>query len=384
MDILFIQHGDYGEAYKKMLSNQKETYRDQFRSVLFVKDLAKNHNIRVISFCARPHTEQLEENLWSIGIEKTKHLKKSLYSALSSFNTDLLICRTPHLPSLRWAIKRNVTTLPCFADTFTAKGIRSKIHNFILGRVLNQLPKPCLANHSLNASKSMMLLGVKSSDIVPWDWSAVQGVAEPKAAPDEDEIFSLMYIGVISKPKGVDTILEAMTILKARGINVKLNIAGKGDITFWKAYARELGIDSYVNFLGAIPSDSVLRTMGMNNVVIVPSKHEYPEGLPNTIYEALASRTPLIISDHPAFKGRLKPYNDCMCFMAGNADDLANKLSKLKTKPNLYELISKNTESSLQGLYIGEDWCDLITYFINDPKNKTQWTQKINLQHLLR
>ena len=98
-----------------------------------------------------------------------------------------------------------------------------------------------------------------------------------------------------------------------------------------KITPNELGITSQVNFLGTIPSDSVLQVMRNNTAVVVPSKHEYPEGLPNTIYEALASRSPLIISDHPAFKGRLKPYNDCLSFAAGNADDLAEKLLELKT-----------------------------------------------------
>jgi len=383
MDILFIQHGDYGEAYKKMLTAQKETYRDQFRSVKFVKDLAKTNNIRVISFCPRPHEERLEEKLWSIGIEKNNDLKKALYSKLASFKTNLLICRTPHLPTLRWAAKNNIKTLPCFADTFTAKSIRTRLNNYILRRALEKVEKPCVANHSLNASKSLTLLGINPSHIVPWDWSPLQAIAEPKSISNDDKPFSLMYIGVLSMAKGVDTILEAIAALKIKGTKIELSIAGNGEFEFWKDYAKRLGITSQVNFLGTIPSDSVLQVMRKNTAVIVPSKHEYPEGLPNTIYEALASRSPLIISDHPAFKGRLKPYNDCLSFAAGNADDLAEKLLELKTNSTLYELISKNSAKALQGLYIGEDWCDLITLFINDPENKTKWTNERNLRYLL-
>ena len=383
MDILFIQHGDYGEAYKKMLTAQKETYRDQFRSVKFVKDLAKTNNVRVISFCPRPHLEQLEDNLWSIGIDKNNNLKKALYSKLASFKTNLLICRTPHLPTLRWAAKNNIKTLPCFADTFIAKSIRTRLNNYILRRALEKVEKPCVANHSLNASKSLTLLGINPSHIVPWDWSPLQAIAEPKSISNDDKPFSLMYIGVLSMAKGVDTILEAIAALKIKGTKIELSIAGNGEFEFWKDYAKRLGITSQVNFLGTIPSDSVLQVMRKNTAVIVPSKHEYPEGLPNTIYEALASRSPLIISDHPAFKGRLKPYNDCLSFAAGNADDLAEKILELKTNFTMYEQISKNSAKALKELYIGEDWCDLITLFINDPENKTKWTNERNLRYLL-
>ena len=281
MDILFIQHGDYGDAYRKMLTSQKETYRDQFRSVQFLRDLANNNKVRVISFCPRPHTEQLEENLWSIGIEKNNDLKKDLYSKLSSFKTDLLICRTPHLATLRWAAKNNITTLPCFADTFSAESFRSRINNYILRRVLERVEKPCIANHSLNASKSLMLLGVDPHNIVPWDWSPIQFMTDPKSISNDNKSFSLTYVGVISKAKGVDTVFESIAILKNRNIKIELNIAGNGDIEFWNNYARNLGIASQVNFLGTIPSKSVLQVMRNNSAVVVPSKHEYPEGLPN-------------------------------------------------------------------------------------------------------
>jgi len=383
MDILFIQHGDYGDAYRKMLTSQKETYRDQFRSVQFLRDLANNNKVRVISFCPRPHTEQLEENLWSIGIEKNNDLKKDLYSKLSSFKTDLLICRTPHLATLRWAAKNNITTLPCFADTFSAESFRSRINNYILRRVLERVEKPCIANHSLNASKSLMLLGVDPHNIVPWDWSPIQFMTDPKSISNDNKSFSLTYVGVISKAKGVDTVFESIAILKNRNIKIELNIAGNGDIEFWNNYARNLGIASQVNFLGTIPSKSVLQVMRNNSAVVVPSKHEYPEGLPNTIYEALASRSPLIISDHPAFAGRVKPYNDCLSFVAGSANDLANKILELQSNVALYELLSKNSAKALQGLYIGEDWCDLMRLFINDPENKTQWTKERSLRYLL-
>lgn len=383
MDILFVQHGDYGLAYKNMLTSKKETYRDQYRSVRFVDDMATTHTVRVLSFCNRRHIEQLTPSLWSIGIEKNKQLKFNLNKVLKSFKTDLLICRTPHHRILNWSAKTGITTLPCFADTFDNNSLKSKFQNFRLERVLKKVSMPCVANHSLNASRSLILVGVDPRDIVPWDWSPIKLINEPKTAPSNKEELSLIYIGKVSMPKGVDTLLEALAILKAKGLNLKLNIAGNGDISLLRNFARELGIGSQVKFLGIIPSDSVLETMRKNDIVIVPSKHEYPEGLPNTIYEALASRCPMIISDHPAFIGRLKPYHDCLSFVAGNANDLSKKILELRSNPTLYTSISKNTANALQSLYIGEDWCELISYFVNDPENKTQWTKTINLRYLL-
>jgi len=40
------------------------------------------------------------------------------------------------------------------------------------------------------------------------------------------------------------------------------------------------------------------------DAIVIPSRHEYPEGLPLTIYEALAARTPIVASDHQCFSAR--------------------------------------------------------------------------------
>ena len=364
MDILFVQHGDYGTAYRNMLACKKETYRDQFRSVRFVADLATSHTVRVLSFCPRPHKEQLTPSLWSIGIEKDGLFKINLNDTLKSFKTDLLICRTPQRQTLSWAAKNRITTLPC------------------LRQILKRVPKPCVANHSLNASKSLIHLGIHPKDIVSWDWSPIEPIIQGKSAPKDGHPLSIMYIGVLSKAKGLDTVIDALRILKETKTTAILNIAGQGDLKFWQNYAKERYVESQVNFLGPIPSDTVLSTMNDNDLIVVPSKHEYPEGLPNTIFEALASRTPLIISDHPAFKGRLNPQNNCLSFTAGDPRDLAEKLLEITINPSLYELISENTVEALKRLYIGADWCVIITYFINDPKNKTKWTERINLRYL--
>ena len=382
MDILFVQHGDYGLAYKSMLTYEKETYRDQFRSVRFVADLSATHTIRVLSFCTRPHREQLTANLWSIGVKKGNHFKAQLDNTLASFNTDLLVCRTPHRQTLNWAATNRILTLPCFADTFSNDNLRSRLRNLWLGHTLKKVLKPCVANHSLNASQSLTLLGICPTTIIPWDWSPLEIKYIGKPFPDKNHTFSIMYIGVLSRAKGLDTAIDAISNLKAKGIKVILNIAGQGDLDYWRGYTKQQGVSFQVNFLGTIPSDSVLHTMNANDAIIVPSKHEYPEGLPNTIYEALASRSPLIISDHPAFAGRLREDIDCLSFTANSAASLASRILDLKTTPNLYKTLSDQSINALQSLYIGSDWCDLIKSFIDDPENKGDWTKTVNLEYI--
>lgn len=122
--------------------------------------------------------------------------------------------------------------------------------------------------------------------------------------------------------------------------------------------------------------------MREHDVVIVPSRHGYAEGLPNTIYEGLASRSPLIISDHPAFRGRLAPEAECLVFEAEAPGALAAQLARLADDPVLYAALSEASERAVGGLYVGMEWEALITAFLADPEDKDGWVRENSLAGL--
>ena len=118
------------------------------------------------------------------------------------------------------------------------------------------------------------------------------------------------------------------------------------------------------------------------DLVIVPSHHDYAEGLPNTIYEALAARTPLLISDHPAFAGRLVPGRDCMVFRAEDAGDLARAVAAMTGDAALHTALSRNAAQAHERLYVGMEWVDLVRSFLDDPGDATGWVAANSLATL--
>ena len=140
---------------------------------------------------------------------------------------------------------------------------------------------------------------------------------------------SAFFAGALTDAKGIGDCLQATSLLQKRGIHLTFAFAGPGDVEMWRARAVELGVGDQVQFLGLIPNTSVRQRMIENDIVIVPSRHDYAEGLPNAIYEALASRTPLIISDHPAFANRLQSGENCLIFRAADASSLADRITTL-------------------------------------------------------
>ena len=77
--------------------------------------------------------------------------------------------------------------------------------------------------------------------------------------------------------------------------------------------------------------------------VCVPTRHEFPEGFPLTLTEALTAHTPVLASDHPVFKRVLRDGEGLRYFPAGNAPALAQVLAEVVASPAAYSALSRST-----------------------------------------
>jgi glycosyltransferase involved in cell wall biosynthesis len=386
MHIVFFQHGDFGEAYRRFLGGEAETYRDQKKSVDFVASFRDQHVISTVAVCARAHHEELAENLHSIGTTRqTAAAPGAIEALMQSLRPDMIVCRSPNLNVLRWARRHHVPTLPIFADIFANKPLRKLGHHLVLRQTLLAPIFPCVANHSLNASLSVRrALFFPETRIVPWDRASLDIEAQPKARRGDTGPLRIFYAGNLTEAKGVGDCLKALRTLKDRGRHVQIEFAGPGEQPIWQKEAADLQITDRVAFLGRIANTMVRQKMRACDIVVVPSRHNYPEGLPNTLCEGLASRTPVIISDHPAFAGRLEDRQDCLIFPASDAVALADRIAELDDDAALYADLSQNGGHAYASLYFGIEWTRLVKTFIADPSNATGWVEQNSLRRLLR
>jgi len=107
------------------------------------------------------------------------------------------------------------------------------------------------------------------------------GAPDPSAPRD-----GLLYVGRLSREKGIDVLLEAVA-----GTAVPLRIAGEGpEFAALKARAP-----ANVTFLGALSRAEVFGEMAKAQALVVPSR--WYEGFPMVVVEAFARGTPVIASD---------------------------------------------------------------------------------------
>ena len=108
----------------------------------------------------------------------------------------------------------------------------------------------------------------------------------PGGARDAD---TLLFVGRLTKQKGVDLLLQALARLPA---SVTLDIVGEGDERArLEQMTRELGLTSRVRWAGVLPHSDLVRYYRKASCMVVPSADE---GLGLVAAEAMLCETPVV------------------------------------------------------------------------------------------
>jgi glycosyltransferase involved in cell wall biosynthesis len=379
MRLLIVQYaGDYREAFHNLAEGKGETYYAQQYSVDAVSKVGSQvEEVSTLCFMSdQQYNEVLPNGVRAIGAGFSHKINfKTIQDIVKDRQPTHLVLRTPNRELLQWAIRNKVQTMATLADSFGNPSIWGRARNYLLANLLNHPQVNWIGNHGVTASQSLQSIGVNPDKIIPWDWphSITPDQFEAKTLCQGSQCWNLLYAGSVSEAKGVGDVLEAIALLKARQIPVYLKVAGKGDLAAFQAKVKQLQIEEQVEFLGLVKNNAVVGLMRDADLVLVPSRHDYPEGFPMTIYEALCSRTPIVASNHPMFLRQLKHGQNAMIFSAGQAADCAAQIEKILTSPTLYETISQATYSTWKNLQIPVKWGDMLTSWIHNSPQDRDW-----------
>ncbi len=137
------------------------------------------------------------------------------------------------------------------------------------------------------------------------------------AQPDEPLIF---FVGRMVREKGVQVLLQAFPIVKARFPQARLVIAGGGYRKHLEEFVRFLHLETSVRFLGFIPDEELLKLYRVVDVAVYPSLYE-PFGI--VALEAMAVGVPVVVSDAGGLKEVVQHEQTGILTWAGNAESLA-------------------------------------------------------------
>jgi len=385
--IVFVQYGDYAEAVHRFAAGGKENYYAQKYTVDHVARLAACHGAATVITFSRDHPfELLPNGVGAQGVllypSGARARDSELLRAIDEREPTDVVLFAPIQSVLRWAMRGRVRTLPLFADSFTITGLKVWVKAWLLARTLNARHFRWVANHSIAAAQDLARIGVDPRKILPFDWPPIVSPSDyVSKEPPAGLPFKLLYVGQLSEAKGIGDAFQALPLLPG----CTLTVVGTGAYeAVLRAIAEGNAAAGRVAFEGNVSHEQVLERMRTHDAVLVPSRHEYPEGLPMTIYEAFCTRTPVIASDHPMFRQRLVPDQNAIVFKASEPASLAAAVARLIASPDLYRSVSKAAGEAAENYLCPLKWHDLIDTWLKGGDESDAYLSSFSLAHMTK
>jgi glycosyltransferase involved in cell wall biosynthesis/SAM-dependent methyltransferase len=150
------------------------------------------------------------------------------------------------------------------------------------------------------------------------------------------EVFTVGYAGAMVGYEGLDVLVEAIALLKARGQRVDARLIGDGDMRpALESLVAERGLGDQIEFLGKLAPPKARLQLAVTNAVAIPRKaHHVCEIVPPIkLVEAMALGMPVVVPNLPVFCEEVRDDDTGVLFKAGDAADLANAIERLIGDP---------------------------------------------------
>jgi glycosyltransferase involved in cell wall biosynthesis len=370
--IACVQHGDYLGARRRLASGEDESYGGQRYSVEALERLFNGipHLVVSLEAIAGSEVEGLGEYVnvpasaarWQPGRWKANRRASKILRVLEHFSPTHLLLRTNDIIGCRileWANRRKIPTAVIIAARFDSANLPARR----LCQLANDDNVLFVGNHNRVATASLSECGLRPEKAVAWDYPhrATPEQFNVKSPPKNGPL-TVMFAGSVIESKGVLDLVRAVQIVRDAGVQLLLSICGEGNLR--PVLQAHTGVrEGWLEVSGSISSGEIIKRMTNSWVVVVPTRPAYPEALPLVIIEALSTRTPVILSDHPVFQEYFVDGRGVRLFHAGDVRALAATLENLAADVDTYEDLSEGTSAVWCSLQIEARFHDLLERF---------------------
>jgi len=148
-----------------------------------------------------------------------------------------------------------------------------------------------------------------------------------------DATLTLVYLGILEKPRGLETTIRAIALASNTIPGVRLRIVGSGrHEADFRVMVERLGLQKRVQFLGWLDHAAAIRAIEDADIGVVP--HHVTEHsnstIPNKLFDYMAKGKPVIVSDARPLQRIVLEERCGMVFRDQDASDLAKAIAALQ------------------------------------------------------
>jgi glycosyltransferase involved in cell wall biosynthesis len=175
----------------------------------------------------------------------------------------------------------------------------------------------------------------------------------------KSSLMRIGYMGQISSVKGVHILVEAFRKAKLDG-SARLDVWGDLEKNrFYTQSLREIiGNTELISLRGQFKREQLANVLAQIDILVVPSL--WHENAPLVIYEAFATKTPVIATNLGGMSEAITHELNGLLFDRGDVDDLSSQLRRIVGEPGLLERLKVGIPSvkhiqeeveELEGIY---------------------------------
>jgi glycosyltransferase involved in cell wall biosynthesis len=178
--------------------------------------------------------------------------------------------------------------------------------------------------------------------------------------PIKKDYFEIMTAGYLLRRKGIQYLIEAMSLIVREFKGVRLRIVGdgpfKGELV---RLVRKLSLDDKVRFEGLVPRDELVKYYVNCDVYVQPS---LSETFPSTIREAMSVGRPVIATKVGFIEEHIMDNDNGFLVPKRNVEEIAKKVLLLLSDENLRLRMGAKARDYAERNF---DWNKIATMWYN-------------------
>lgn len=174
--------------------------------------------------------------------------------------------------------------------------------------------------------------------ILLFDYSSIQNTYE------------VFFAGRLILEKGIDQLINAISLLQQRISLIHLTIAGDGDYkNKLQEKVKQLHLNKCITFVGSVNLLELKKYYKNTTIVVIPSLN--PDNLPTVGLEALSVGRPIVGSDIGGISEIVINKKTGILVKPGNTQELAQAIYTLLNHPKMIGKMSKNARKYAQDMF---------------------------------
>jgi glycosyltransferase involved in cell wall biosynthesis len=166
-----------------------------------------------------------------------------------------------------------------------------------------------------------------------------------------EEAGRILFLGRAEKEKGIFELLTAIELIKDHFPELKLAIAGGGDLEALQEQVDQKGIGQFVEILGWIDPDRRATELARATLFVLPS---YNEGLPMAMLEAMSAGKAIVVTPVGGIPETVTDNFNGLFVPPADGAALSSAIKKLLTDQTLRETLGRNARQTIEFSYSTE------------------------------